>query len=264
MNALRATFRLYGRCLADAARDMPRSWPAMIALVVYSALLIAIGHLLAALGMAPGASFAAGFVVALVHAGCVGSYLCLVETCVIQKQRVRFGEIQESFGTYLWEVISILFLFFIAELVVLAMLRAFTLWAVLMVVATVAFNPAPELIYQGRARGMELLREAAVFVRRAGLEWFAPQLLLVGALLFWQPALWAFAAKAFGPFFGFLEAGDLFFASVMGRAPTPLEIGLLVGSVLVTHFVMLFRGHLYQGLDTGGRRARAWREKFRD
>jgi len=264
MNALRATLRLYGRCFTGAARDMTRSLPAMLALIVYSALLVAIGRLLGALGMSPGASFASGFVVALVHAGCVGSYLFLLEACVIEKRRLRFVEIQESFGTYLWEVISILFLFFIAEIVVLYGLRAYGLWSVLMVVATVAFNPAPELIYQGRSRGVDLLRDAAGFVRRSGLEWFAPQLALVGAIIAWQPGLWGFAVQAFGPFFGFLQAGDLFFANVMGRAPHPLEIALLVLSVAITHFVMLFRGHLYQGLNVGGRRMRAWREKLKD
>jgi hypothetical protein len=262
MKALTATLRLYRDALVDAVKALPRSWPALLALMIFSVMMAAVGSLLAPLPY--GVQLAAGFVVALIHAGCVGSYLSLLEISVTQQRRLQFSEIQESFGTYLWDVISVLFIFFIAQLVLGMLLPMGGLLTILSLVAMFVFNPAPELIYQGHTRGLDLLRDAAQVVRRSGLEWFPPQIVLLGVLAWLMPTQLTFLLQAFGPFFGFMEVGSLFFAQLLYMTPGPEQIGGFVASALAVHFMMLFRGFLFAATRRGGRRLRAWQERLRE
>lgn len=257
MKTLTATARLIGGAMLDAAKALPRSWPAALGLATYSVLVLAASILLAPLG------FAGGLLVGLVHAAAIGSYLYLVEVAISQRRPMAFTEIQESFGTYLWDVISVLWIFFLAQLVVVWVLQLDTVWLALMLVSFFAFNPAPELIYQGNSRGLELLKDAARFVRRSWLEWFPAQVAILLGLGLALPQHRGFLLQAFGPSFGFLDVGGLFFTQLMSRAPSWQEVAGFAGAVAAVHWFMLFRGYLFKATGRGGRRLREWQERLK-
>jgi hypothetical protein len=202
--------------------------------------------------------FPGGLAIGLAHAACAGSYLFLMEELVLGSGRVDLTDVTDSVGPYLWDVISVLFLFWIAELLLGALgLRGLS--AVLVLAAFVAFNPVPEVIYQSRSRSMEALGRSAGFIREAWPEWFAPQivlLFLVAPLLHGGELL---LFRMFGPFFGFLDVGrPLAQAFFGGFAHSGMLIWTTISVVLV-HTMMLFRGFLYRELSSGSRRTRAWK-----
>jgi len=259
MKTLTATLRLYKEAFLDAARAMPRSWPAMLGLTIYSVVLVAAGVLLAPLG------FAGGFVLALVHCAAVGSYLAMVEVGITERRGLQFSEIQGSLGTYLNDVLSVLWIFFLAQIVVVWVLNLNQVWMILMLVSFFLFNPVPELIYQGNSRGLELLKDAGRYIRRSWLEWFPPQLVLLVLLGLVLPHQRAFLLQSFGPGFGFMDIGNLFFNQlIIGQLPPIRDIAAYIGTVGAVHFLLLFRGFLFKATNKGGRRLRAWQEQQRE
>ena len=258
MSPVQTHLALYKECGRTTLAALPRSWPAILALVVYSTFLTALGQLLAPAG------FVGGLLVGLAHAACVGSYLHMVEEVVTHRRgRVAFSDIQDSVGIYLWDVISVLFIFWIV-----GMLLSFTgpLAVIWYLAASICFNPAPELIYCGRARSVELLKDAWRFVARHPLGWFVPNvvlLALLGSVLPGFGGAWLFQAT--GPFFGFMDVGSLFLlgVSVEHLANPDLDLLLsltrLLGGLVVVHGLMIFRGLLFRELSTTSTRSRAWK-----
>ena len=259
MKLLTATLRLYKEAFLDAGRAMPRSWPAMLGLTIYSVVLVAAGILVAPLG------FAGGFILALVQCAVVGSYLAMIEVGITERRGIELSEIQDSLGTYLNDVLSVLWIFFLAQIVVLWVLNLYQVWLALMLVSFFVFNPVPELIYQGNSRGLELLKDAGRYIRRSWLEWFPPQLALLVVLGIVLPQQRSFLLQSFGPGFGFMDIGNLFFSQLAARQIPPLQdIAAYIGTVAAVHFLLLFRGYLFKATNKGGRRLRAWQEKQRD
>ena len=258
MSPVQTHLALYKECGKKALAALPRSWPAIVALVVYSTFLSALGQLLAPAG------FVGGLLVGLAHAACVGSYLHMVEEVVVHRRgKVAFSDIQDSIGIYLWDVISVLFIFWIV-----GMLLSFTgpLALVWYLAASLCFNPAPELIYCGRTRSVELLKDAWRFVARHPLGWFAPNVVLLALLGSVLPGFGgAFLFQATGPFFGFLDLGSLFLLGLSLEQLSSPDLGLLLGvarmlaGLVVVHGLMLFRGLLFRELSTKSTRSRAWK-----
>ncbi len=258
MSPLKTHLQLYRECGAKAFSALPRSAPAVLALVVYATFLSAVGQLLAPAG------FAGGLLVGLAHAACVGSYLHMVQEVVQHRRgRVRFSDIQDTVGVYLWDVISVLFIFWIV-----GFFLSFTgpLALIWYLAASICFNPAPELIYAGRSRSVELLKDAWRFVARHPLGWFAPNvalLALLGSLLPGFGGVWLFQAT--GPFFGFIDLGSLLLLGLtIDHLTSPdlhvlLAVSRMLGGLVVVHWLMLFRGLLFLELSTKSTRSRAWK-----
>ncbi len=254
MPAVKAALQLYAVCGRKTLGALFASAPALLALVVYGVVLVALHQLLGRFG------FAGGLAIGLAHAACAGSYLFLVEELVRGSGRLNFTDVTDSVGPYLWDVISVLFLFWIAQLL-LGALGLPGLSAVLVLAAFVAFNPVPEVIYQSRSRSMEALGRSAGFIREAWPEWFAPQivlLFLVAPLLHGGDML---LFRMFGPFFGFLDVGRPLAQAFFGGFAHGGMLVWTATSVVLVHTMMLFRGFLYRELSCGSRRTRAWKAR---
>jgi len=256
--------KLYADTAVLAGRRAVRAWPVAFSLVLYTAILMVTGRLVAPVGGA-----AAGFVVGLVLAACLSSYLHLVSH-VVGGVRLRWADLGKSFGARFWDVMSVLFVFWIASFaspIVESFLasitgdRAFILMKLLGVAVAVFFNPVPELIYQGTSRSVQLLVDSARFVSRHGLEWLVPNVIFMLALLAPLGLLHGPPGEVvlnmtaiFSP-----TSQGLGLLSVFQRASLPLELGLL----LFGHWVMVFRGLLLKELMAGGARQRALRDVWR-
>lgn len=274
---IRSTIELFRDAAKDASGNLVRSAVAILGLAVAPILLFVVSALTAPLGLA------GGFIYGFLHAGAVGWYLSLVGITITERRAPSLADVQRNLGTYLWEVISVLFVFWIGSMV-LGFVSSTALFLGV-IVATLVFNPVPEMIYQERSRSLELLGEAAKFMQRNWPEWIGAHILPAALLTAWgmlfmgggwlEQSLTLFST--FGPFFGFIDTALLPFGVAGGflrmaeqvrstdvfSAFNPLQ---LIGAILLIpllHFVMLFRGFLYRRLRGSSRRSRAWQDRNR-
>lgn len=252
--------RLYGETAVLAVRRGFRAWPVIFSLVLYAAIFMVVGQLVTPLGRA------GGFILGLVLAACFSSYIHLISQ-VVEGSKVRFADLRQSFGARFWDVVSVLFAFWIIDLIITMVIapaagdRAFIVVALFGLAMAVFFNPVPELLYQGSVRSFALLMESARFVSRFGLEWLLPNVLFAVALLaplgLLQGPVGSIVLKISSLLSPNNDGMGLY--ALFGRAPLYLQLPML----LFVHFVMVFRGLLFGELTRGGARQRnlhgAWK-----
>lgn len=231
MEWLAVTLALYAKVFRRAAELIGRNWPVLGTVFVYSAVLSATTIIAAPLGLA------GGFLAGLVWAGCVGSFLFLVET-MVRTTRVSMDDLRRSAGAYLGEVLGISFLVWIVSTLGATVLagvpqgRAIFFAAEL--VALVLLNAVPELIYLGRSAALELVGASFAFVRENWVEWFPPTLALMAGV-------WGLSAPALGGLASWIQAAAI---------------------ALLLYFGMVVRGLLFIELHGTSRRSRAFRHRM--
>ena len=113
MSLLSTITDLYRSCFWAAGASLGRTWLALAALLLAHVFLMACMLMLNPLGIV------GGFIYALLHAGAVGWYLCMVEEGVRGRRKLALSDFPEFMGRYLSEVISVLFIFWIASMILL-------------------------------------------------------------------------------------------------------------------------------------------------
>jgi len=228
---LTITLALYRRTLRRAAELTLRNWPVLGSLFVYAAVMSAATVLAAALGIV------GGFLLSLVWAACVGSFLSLVEM-IVRSGRVTLDDFRRSAGVYLWDVVGVTFVLWIAFQLLTPALATIPqgrmLLLGLMLIVLVFFNAVPELIYLGRCSSLELLGESYAFIGENWIEWF-PLTVVLGALVLALDAL--------------------------PLAPL-LEWPKLAAVALLVYYTMVVRGLLFLELHGSTRRSRAFRHRM--
>ena len=231
MSWLTITLALYRRALRRAAELTLRNWPVLGSLFVYAAVMSAATVLAAALGIV------GGFLLSLVWAACVGSFLSLVEM-IVRSGRVTLDDFRRSAGVYVWDVVGVTFVLWIAFQLLTPALATIPqgrmLLLGLMLIVLVFFNAVPELIYLGRCSSLELLGESYAFIGENWIEWF-PLTVVLGALVLALDAL----------------------------PVTPLlEWPKLAAVALLVYYTMVVRGLLFLELHGSTRRSRAFRHRM--
>jgi len=228
---LTITLALYRRTLRRAAELTLRNWPVLGSLFVYAAVMSAATVLAAALGIV------GGFLLSLVWAACVGSFLSLVEM-IVRSGRVTLDDFRRSAGVYLWDVVGVTFVLWIAFQLLTPALATIPqgrmLLLGLMLIVLVFFNAVPELIYLGRCSSLELLGESYAFIGENWIEWF-PLTVVLGALVL------ALDALPLAPLF---------------------EWPKLAAVALLVYYTMVVRGLLFLELHGSTRRSRAFRHRM--
>ena len=195
---------------------------------VYSAIMSVTGMLATMLGMM------GGFLLSLVWAGCVGSFLYLVEM-MVRTSRVNLDDFRNSFGRYLWDVVGVAFLswvfFSLATPAILQLPQGYLVLRCVELAIFVFFNAVPELIYLGHCSSLQLLSESYAFVAANWIEWF-PANIAAAAILYAVASLPLHGAATFGRH------------AVMG---------------LLIYFVMVMRGLLFIELHGSTHRGRAFK-----
>jgi hypothetical protein len=250
---------LYRQVTVEAARRAIAAWPVALSLVVYAVLLVVAGMAFAPLGIVGG--FLMGFVVA----ACWSSYLELISQAVAgAKIRIRWDDFKRTFFVRLWDVISVMFAFWIIALLTGPVVRGPNGPAAAAIIGFAMaffFNAVPELLYQGHSRSFGLLMDSARFMFRFPVVWLLPNLVFAalalaasGRLDFNHPAE---VLIVFGTTFG-SPAGiaGLFIGLPLWALPVAL---------VVLHYVMIFRGILFRQLVSGGgnTRLREFQAKMR-
>jgi hypothetical protein len=252
--------RLYGETAVQAVRRGSRAWPVIFSLVLYAAIFMVVGQLVGPLGRA------GGFLLGLVLAACFSSYIHLMSQ-VVSGSKVGFADVRQSFGARFWDVVSVLFAFWIIDLILTQMIAPASGAKGPIVIAlgglamAVFFNPVPELLYQGSARSFQLLMESGRFISRHGLEWLLPNVLFAIVLLAPLGMLHGPAGLIVLNISALLSPSNdgMGLYALFSRAPIYLQLPMLV----FVHFLMVFRGLLFGALMRGGSRQRdlrgAWK-----
>lgn len=246
----------------SATRALSKSVWALAFLVFAGVVMVVAGLLLSPFGMA------GGFVLGFIQAWLIGWYLSLIELGVVQRRRISLADIRaRANGVYLWEVISVMFIFFIVGMLLDPMQTNSLPFQIFVLAASLLFNTAPEQIYQDHTQSTALLMDSFKFMQNKWPEWLGIQLPIfavlavlltggtsgIGFLMFLE------VLQLYGPFFNFLSVGLIAMSKLGGGA-----IGIAMGFALLalSHWLLLFRGILYRELRFSSRRAREWRRKM--
>jgi hypothetical protein len=225
---LLVTLKIYRAVFARAGKLAARNWPVLGTVFVYSAIMTATVQLAVLLG------FLGGFLIGLVWAACVGSFLYLVEM-IVRTNKVTLADFRQSFTAYIWDVVGIMFVFWVffalGTPVILQLPQGFLVLLFIQIALVVLFNAVPELIYLGRYSSLALLQESYNFIAANWIEWF-PANLMAAAALYWVWTLPLAGAAVY-----------------LQRA----LVGLLV------YFVMVMRGLLFIELHGSTHRSRVFK-----
>jgi hypothetical protein len=248
-------FRLFADVAILAARRAARSWLAALSIPIYALLFLGavrlLGPLLAPLGMI------GGFVLGFIGAACFGGYLSLLASSVAGT-RIKLADLRHGLRA-VWDVLGAFFALWIIGIGVGVLQRmAGPNGPAVLGVASLALaifaNVLPELIYNSRSRSFAMLKESASFVMANPFAWFAPNLIFAfvilwatGSLSFSSPGALLVQLSALGSIGGILQIIE---GAPLWMAP------LLIAFV---HYVMVFRGLLFQELSAGSTRMRAFR-----
>lgn len=231
MNWLAATLALYRRTFVRGAELTLRNWPVLGSVFVYTVVMAM------AATFAPLLGIIGGFLLSLVWAACVGSFLYLVEM-MVRTSRVTFDDFRRSAGAYLWDVVGVTFILWLVFRLLAPALATIPqgppLLIGLNIVIAVFFNAVPELIYLGRYTSLQLLGESYSFIGENWIEWFPATLALALMVLL----------VAAAPVDGVL-----------------VWVKLALVALLVA-YAMVVRGLLFLELHGSSRRARAFRARM--
>lgn len=230
MRVLTVYARIYSRSLARAATAVKRSpWTLLLPVAVLTGMLLAQSFV-------SGLGLFAGLASALALSALFSSYLYFVGE-LVSEARVSVSELGKSFGSYFWAVINVGFVVWLVELLMsLAFARSPKANAIMLIVRFAEFvllNAVPEVIYRrGTYGGMATIQRTITFVQANWIEWFIPNL-VVGAAFWWG-----------GPF-------------LTGLGVPAVVVGVAGGALF--HLVMVFRGFLFEALDSTSHRQRMYR-----
>jgi hypothetical protein len=250
---------LYRQVTVDAARRAIAAWPVALSFVVYAVIVVAAAIAFGPLGII--GSLLIGFVVA----ACWSSYLELVSQAVAgSKIRIRWDDFKRTFFARFWDVISVMFAFWIIALVTSPFVRGPNgpaASAVIGFAIAFFFNAVPELLYQGSSRSFGLLLDSARFMFRFPVVWLLPNVLFAALGLFASGRLNVKHPAELLILFGNTFSSPAGIAGIF----TGLPWWALPIALFVLHYAMIFRGILYKELVSGGgnTRLRAFQAKMR-
>lgn len=232
MNVVLVYSRLYIDCLRRAFTSVRKNpltlfLPAIV-LVCFQLISLIAGRL----------GFLGGILISLAFDALASCYLYFLGE-VVANSSISLKEWRNSLMAYFWSIINVNFVIWIATMVLSAVLRSVPNGAVLMsalyLVAVVALNAAPEVIYQkGTYGGLATMQASLGFIQENWIEWLLPSLFLLAGFYYLMPWLLGF---------GFLSL-----------------IGVAIAGALI-HLTMVFRGHLFETLSTSSHRQRIFKFK---
>jgi hypothetical protein len=239
MKFLQVTLWIYRTAFQRAWQSVRKNWVVSFAPVVYGIILLVVVGMVAPLGII------GGFIYSLVSAACASSGLYLIKN-VVDSGKANFNDFLNGFTVYIWDVITIAFILWIpmrvAAMGLGSVANGALLFFLLRLGLFVLLNAVPELIYQSRTSGLELIGASYNFIVENWLEWLIPNLLCAVAGYFLL---------------------DLFESVIFGL-PAYLELflhSLFLGLGLA--YFMTLRGFLFAELYGTTRRSRMYRYNAR-
>jgi hypothetical protein len=239
MQILQVTLWMYTTALRRSLECLRKNWVVSFAPVVYGIGLSVIGTLVAPLGII------GGFLYSIASSACASSALFLIKN-MVETGKAGINDFLNGFTVYLWDVITIGFILWIPMWALATGLASLPngalIYFLIQLGLYIILNAVPELIYQSRTSGLELIGASYNFIVENWIEWLIPNLILfaVGYLLL------NFVGSLFFGMPGFVQL--FFYAFVLGICLT---------------YLMTFRGFLFAELYGTTRRSRIYRYNAR-
>jgi len=235
MQIIQATLWIYAVALRRSLECVSRNWVASLAPLVYGLGLSLIGTLVAPLGLI------GGLIYSLARAACISSGLFLIKN-MVSSGRTDIQDFVNGFTAYLWEVVAIGFILWIPLWALWTALASAPNGALIYFLVQlglyILLNAVPELIYQSRTSGLELIGASYNFIVENWIEWLTPNLILFALGYF----LLDFVGSLFDRLPGFVQ----------------LFLDAFILGLCLTYF-MTFRGFLFAELYGTTRRSRIYR-----
>ena len=239
MKILQVTLWMYTTALQRSWQAVGKNWVVSFAPVVFGIILSVVASLVAPLGII------GGFIYSLVSAACASCGLYLIKN-LVESGKANFNDFLNGFTVYIWDVITISFILWIpmrvAAMGLASVANGALVYFLLRLGLYVLLNAVPELIYQSRTSGLELIGASYNFIVENWIEWLVPNLLF-----------------ALGGYYLL----DMFESLIFGL-PAYLELflyALFLGLGLA--YFMTFRGFLFSELYGTTRRSRLYRYNAR-
>jgi hypothetical protein len=235
MKIFQVTLWLYATALSKSWDCVRKNWIVSFAPLAYGAILTVTGVIIGPLGMI------GGLVYSVVSSACASSGLYLVKN-MVESGKTDVNDFLNGFMAYLGELLTFFFILWLPMWAVANGLAGVPNGALIYLLLRLGLflllNAVPEMIYQGRASGLELIGASYSFIVENWIEWLVPNLILFAA------------GYLFLNFFESLLFGLPAFVQLFGAA---FMIGLLLA------YFMTFRGFLFSQLHGTTRRTRIYR-----
>ena len=181
-------------------------------------------------------------IIFLIMAAVISDYLYIINQ-VIHNRKFDIEDFKSGFKIYFRKVYAFLFLVWVIQFGIDLLLapifpifREFYMTSAINLFMLIIFNAIPETIYQKYYSEGDTVVYATQFIKENALEWFAPNVILIG-LLYLISARLSFVLASIN-------------LSIVG---TLISLVLASG---VTSFAMIYRGYLFEMLTTTTRRKR--------
>ena len=246
---------LYARVIVETGQRLVRSWPALLVLPLYPLILYLGGMLTASAGML------GGILMSFVLAACWSSYLEIISEAVTSVRfRLSWDELKRTFGARFWDVVSVMFAFWLISLLTQPLLqspRGPAFAAIIGLTIGFFFNAVPELLYQGNSRSFALLAESGRFMTEHPVVWLLPNL-VVAFVAFWLTgSIDLSQPQTLLVTFAYTFSSPTYVIGLLLNFP----IWAIPLVIIFAHAFMIFRGLLFRELSRGGanRRLEAFR-----
>lgn len=184
----------------------------------------------------------ASLVIYLIMAAVISDYLYIINQ-VIHNRSFDLEDFKTGFKMYLRKVYAFLFLIWVIQMgidlilaPILPIFREPFMTSAINLFMMIVFNAIPETIYQKYYSEGDTVVYATQFIKENAIEWFAPNIIVIGLLYF----------------------VDSQFAVLLAKLNFSI-IGTIISIVLtsgIVGFAMIYRGYLFELLTTTTRRKR--------
>ncbi len=252
--------RLYREAARLSLHSLVRGWITIIAVILFSGLMVLATMVATPLGLA------GGFLLGAVNALLIGATLSLIEQSVKGIRPLGIRDVAGSFGQYFWDVIGVGFVLWIPLLLLDTGLKTnpaggFLASAVLLLLF-ILLNPAPEVIYQTRHDSpLDVIKTSYEFVLENWIEWFLPFALVLTplGLSFFFSLSGRLGRGAGLDFFQVVIVPYTLLTGWLSYLGLPDDVGFGLVFVMTPPLavaMLFFRGHLFAALHGSTRRQR--------
>lgn len=248
---LKSLKSLYWNAGKKASSDLKTAWMIIPFSLALYAIFLAARTIFAPLGIA--GMFLNGFMEI--------AFLSIYYLWIIEARNGRHHTFKD-FLQFDWgmfsAVLSIAFLLFIAELILMTALQGTNLhWIFLCfhLILVITLNAIPEVLIIRRMESLPALSEAWNFIRENWIEWFIPFLILLAPVLYINRLQALFILTLSEPLLP-----SLVIIEGWGVLGTTYGAVLSVVGILLANWFVIFRCYLYEELDGGSRRSRLFQQ----
>lgn len=248
MDIIKDLFYTNKKIIKKAFSNTLKNWPIIFTGLFYSTVTLILTVLL------PYFWILGGLVLIVFTSALISNYLYLIN-CIIKRNKFDFEDFKEGFTVYLRKVWGISFIGWVALLIINTFLTPgfrrgispMAIGGIINFLIFVLLNALPEVIYQKYYNPWESITYALEFAKDNWVEWFVPNIVLVGIL-------YLFTESFISGLFNYYILFRIFIS--------PLSVILYITAQIWLSFTMIYRGYLFEILSTSNRRKRLFMREF--